>query len=115
MLSYSHSQYETVYEFNNSSAFSLPSDVSIHSVQLTPHSFPTADAVVTNITACVNIASQCGMAFCGGMLCADFSSGLFTMLFLILALIGLFLANPLNTNELTSSYPRETTSMAFDF
>ena len=75
MLSYSHSQYETVSAFNNSSAFSLPSDVSIHSVQLTPHSFSTADAVVTNITACVNITSQCGMAFNGEMLCGDFNSG----------------------------------------
>ena len=77
-LNYSHSQYGTTNEFANSSSFSLLSDITLLSLLqlVTPHNFSTADGVVTNITACISIASQCGTPFSGDMLCGFFNSGI---------------------------------------
>ena len=63
---YSHSQssdipqfYDTVFTFQQTST-----DTD-YIVSLTPHPFNTIDVVVTNITACLQITRQCGLAFSG--------------------------------------------------
>ena len=73
---YSHFQYDTIYPYSLSTSFSLLSNISMYTIPLTPSNFGTQDGVVTNITACINITSQCGITFSGETVCGFYNSGI---------------------------------------